>query len=167
MVLGVSPLPLDRGSMRLVSTEIPISLSAFIGVKLWIKVTNLKWGSPPASTILSVSLQFHSFHLILVVFQKLELQESPLSSPKLPSGQIPEVRSCSSTVGIEPQISLMKNQHFTAEPSWQLYNQLKWEWIQAQTLSQKKEEVLSAVPFNIKWSKKKSKQNCSCRQLFL
>ena len=54
----------------------------------------------------AIPLQFHSFYLTLgqqVVFQKLELQESPLSPPRLPSGQTPG--------GIEPRTCLVKSQH--------------------------------------------------------
>ena len=51
------PLPLDRHrSSRPVSTEIPRSWSALSGVNPQIMVTNLKLGSPPAST--SVSYPF-------------------------------------------------------------------------------------------------------------
>ena len=62
----------------------------------------------------SIPLQFHGFYLTLgqqVVFQKLELQESPLSPPRLPSGQTP--------MGIKSQTCLVKSQRFTTEPSWQ------------------------------------------------
>ena len=67
----------------------------------------------------AIPLQFHSFYLPLgeqVVFQNLELQESPLSPLRLPSGQTP--------VGIEPQTCLVKSQRFITEPSWQPWSVL-------------------------------------------
>ena len=120
------PLPLDICSSRPVSTEIqdPDLPSAGLILRLW-------WltGSGEALQPLlpwAIPLQFHSFYLTLgqqVVFQKLELQESPLLPTKV--AVWPDTRH-QTPAGIEPRTCLVKSQRFTTEPSWQPYEYYKF-----------------------------------------
>ena len=74
----------------------------------------------------AISLRFRRFYLTLgqqFVFQKLELQELPLSPQMLPSRQTPELWSCP-TSGIEPWTSPVKSQLFTTEPFWYYYKDI-------------------------------------------